>query len=152
MRPGIYERPDSFVPVFEGSRSLDDLMETKLSDAGAVTSLPIEKMSVPHRSVDADNVRAVLAAAELHESCAIAYMMTDKKVVFIAFAIEDERLRDFLKGQSLNTATSFEFIDMSVKEAYDKDWKDKVQSAWIMCARGQVRDRGAIGWSRSRQG
>jgi hypothetical protein len=79
-------------------------------------------------------------------------MMTDKKVVFIAFAIEDERLRDFLKGQSLNTATSFEFIDMSVKEAYDKDWKDKVQSAWIMCARGQVRDRGAIGWSRSRQG
>ena len=71
--PGIYERPDSFVPVFEGARSLDDLMETKLSDAGAVTSLPIEKISVPHRSVDADNVRAVLAAAELHESCSIAY-------------------------------------------------------------------------------
>jgi hypothetical protein len=50
------------------------------------------------------------------------------KVVFIAFAMEDERLRDFLKGQSLNTATPFEFIDMSVKEAYDKDWKEKVRT------------------------
>ena len=28
--------------------------------------------------------------------------MADKKVVFIAFAIEDERQRDFLKGQSLD--------------------------------------------------
>lgn len=54
--------------------------------------------------------------------------MADKKVVFIAFAIEDERLRDFLKGQSLNTATPFEFIDMSVREAYEKDWKDKVRT------------------------
>jgi hypothetical protein len=71
--PGIYERPDPFAPVFEGARSLDDLMETKLSDAGAVTSLTIEKISIPHRSVDADNVRAVLAAAELRESCSIAY-------------------------------------------------------------------------------
>jgi len=26
--------------------------------------------------------------------------MADKKVVFVAFAIEDERQRDFLKGQS----------------------------------------------------
>jgi hypothetical protein len=30
--------------------------------------------------------------------------MADKKVVFIAFAIEDERQRDFLKGQSLHPA------------------------------------------------
>jgi hypothetical protein len=52
--------------------------------------------------------------------------MANKKVVFIAFAIEDERQRDFLKGQSLNTATEFEFIDMSVKEPYDSGWKEKV--------------------------
>jgi len=52
--------------------------------------------------------------------------MTDKKVVFIAFAIEDERQRDFLKGQSLHPRAPFEFIDMSVKQAYDKDWQDKV--------------------------
>lgn len=54
--------------------------------------------------------------------------MADKKVIFIAFAIEDERQRDFLKGQSLNTKSPFEYIDMSVKESYDKDWKDRVRT------------------------
>lgn len=54
--------------------------------------------------------------------------MSDKKVIFIAFAIEDERQRDFLKGQSLNTKSPFEYIDMSVKEPYDKDWKDRVRT------------------------
>jgi len=54
--------------------------------------------------------------------------MADKKVVFIAFAIEDETQRDFLKGQSLNTKSPFEYIDMSVKEAYDKDWKERVRT------------------------
>jgi len=54
--------------------------------------------------------------------------MAEKKVVFVAFAIEDERLRDFLKGQSLNTKTPFEYIDMSVKEAYDTNWKDRVRT------------------------
>ncbi|WP_376690257.1 TIR domain-containing protein [Wenzhouxiangella sp. EGI_FJ10409] len=54
--------------------------------------------------------------------------MSEKKVVFIAFAIDDERQRDFLKGQSLNTKTSFEFIDMSVKEPYDTEWKKRVRT------------------------
>ena len=55
--------------------------------------------------------------------------MTDNnKVVFVAFAIEDERQRDFLKGQSLNTQSPFEYIDMSVKEPYDSDWKDRVRT------------------------
>ncbi len=54
--------------------------------------------------------------------------MADKKVVFIAFAIEDVTQRDLLKGQSLNTKSPFEYIDMSVKEAYDKDWKDRVRT------------------------
>ena len=54
--------------------------------------------------------------------------MADKKVLFIAFAIEDERQRDFLKGQSLHPRKPFEFIDMSVKEPYDKDWKDRVRT------------------------
>jgi hypothetical protein len=51
-----------------------------------------------------------------------------KKVVFIAFAIEDERQRDFLVGQSWNARSPFEFVDMSVKEPYDRDWKDKVRT------------------------
>jgi hypothetical protein len=54
--------------------------------------------------------------------------MADKKVVFIAFAIEDERQRDFLKGQSLNTKSPFEYVDMSVKQPYDNEWKDRVRT------------------------
>ena len=54
--------------------------------------------------------------------------MSAKKVVFVAFAIEDERQRDFLKGQSLKTDSPFEYIDMSVKEAYDSNWQDRVQT------------------------
>lgn len=54
--------------------------------------------------------------------------MADRKVVFIAFAIEDVRIRDMIVGQSLNTETPFEFVDMSVKEAYDEEWKKKVRT------------------------
>jgi len=54
--------------------------------------------------------------------------MADKKIVFIAFAIEDKTQRDFLVGQSLNTKIPFEFVDMSVKEPYDRDWKDRVRT------------------------
>ena len=54
--------------------------------------------------------------------------MAHKKIVFIAFAIEDERQRDFLKGQSLSPRAPYEFIDMSVKEPYDKDWEDRVRT------------------------
>lgn len=50
------------------------------------------------------------------------------KTIFIAFAIEDERKRDFLKGQSLLTNSPFEYVDMSVKQAYDTDWKNKVRT------------------------
>jgi len=54
--------------------------------------------------------------------------MAEQKTVFIAFAIEDERQRDFLKGQSLHPRAPFEFIDMSVKEAYEENWKEKVRT------------------------
>jgi len=54
--------------------------------------------------------------------------MADKKTIFVAFAIEDERIRDLIKGQSLNTETPFEYVDMSVKQAYDEDWKKKVRT------------------------
>lgn len=54
--------------------------------------------------------------------------MTDTKVIFIAFAIEDERQRDFFKGQTLSPNATYEFIDMSVKQAYDSEWKAKVRT------------------------
>lgn len=54
--------------------------------------------------------------------------MADKKVVFVAFAIEDEAQRNLLKGQSLNTKSPFEYVDMGVKEPYDTNWKERVRT------------------------
>ncbi|MDE1550025.1 TIR domain-containing protein [Jeotgalibaca caeni] len=54
--------------------------------------------------------------------------MANKKTIFIAFSMEDKIQRDFLKGQSLNTNSPFEYIDMSVKEAYDTEWKKHVRT------------------------
>lgn len=45
------------------------------------------------------------------------------KRIFISFAIEDEYLRDFLKGQAKNENSPFEFVDMSVKKPWDSQWK-----------------------------
>ncbi|MFN0263746.1 TIR domain-containing protein [Tepidamorphus sp. 3E244] len=50
------------------------------------------------------------------------------KTIFVAFSIEDEKIRDMIKGQSLNTQSDFEYIDMSVKEAYSEEWKKKVRA------------------------
>jgi len=55
-------------------------------------------------------------------------VMADNKVVFVAFAIEDVRIRDMIKGQSLHTNSPFEYVDMSVKEAYDEEWKKRVRT------------------------
>lgn len=54
--------------------------------------------------------------------------VADTRIVFIAFAIEDERQRDFLKGQSLSPRAPYEFVDMSVKQAYDTNWKERVRT------------------------
>lgn len=54
--------------------------------------------------------------------------MADNKVIFVAFAIEDENIRNMIKGQSLRTDSPFEYIDMSVKEAYEEEWKKKVRT------------------------
>jgi hypothetical protein len=54
--------------------------------------------------------------------------MADKKIVFVAFAIEDESQRNLLKGQALNTDCPFEYVDMSVKEPYDNNWKERVKT------------------------
>lgn len=54
--------------------------------------------------------------------------MADTKVVFIAFAIEDEAQRNLFVGQRLHPRSPYEFIDMSVKEPYDANWKDRVRT------------------------
>lgn len=45
------------------------------------------------------------------------------KRVFISFAMEDKKLRDFLVGQSNNDKCPFEFYDMSVKDPWGEKWK-----------------------------
>ena len=54
--------------------------------------------------------------------------MADKKTIFVAFAMDDKACRDMLKGQSLHTDSPFEYVDMSVKEPYDSEWKERVRT------------------------
>lgn len=54
--------------------------------------------------------------------------MKPEKIIFIAFAIEDESQRNLFTGQSVHPKTPFEFIDMSVREAYETGWKEKVRT------------------------
>ncbi len=54
--------------------------------------------------------------------------MADKKVIFVAFSMKDVKQRDLLRGQSLNTNSPFEYVDMSVKEPYDTGWKARVRT------------------------
>jgi hypothetical protein len=46
-----------------------------------------------------------------------------KKRVFISFAVEDSKFRDFIVGQARNEKSPFEFVDMSVKKPWDNAWK-----------------------------
>lgn len=45
------------------------------------------------------------------------------KRIFTSFAIEDKNLRDLLIGQARNENSPFEFVDMSVKQPWDSQWK-----------------------------
>ncbi|MBW2632338.1 MAG: hypothetical protein JRC90_11400 [Deltaproteobacteria bacterium] len=54
--------------------------------------------------------------------------MAKKFRVFISFAIEDANLRSFLVGQGRNKKTPFSFVDMSVKESWDSEWKTKCRT------------------------
>ena len=50
------------------------------------------------------------------------------KTVFIAFAKEDEGIRNLFTGQRVHPKTPFEFTDMSVKEPYSSDWQARVRT------------------------
>lgn len=54
--------------------------------------------------------------------------MSDAKVVFIAFAKKDEGIRNLFTGQRVHPDSPFEFTDMSVKDPYDKEWKERVRT------------------------
>lgn len=55
------------------------------------------------------------------------------KRVFISFAIEDANAKDFLVGQAKNEKTPFEFVDMSVKEAWNDSWKTRCRTKIKSC-------------------
>lgn len=57
-----------------------------------------------------------------------------KKKIFVSFAIEDKKYRDFLVAQAKNERTPFSFVDMSVKEPWEqKVWKDKCRAKIQKC-------------------
>jgi hypothetical protein len=56
-----------------------------------------------------------------------------KKKVFISFAIEDQKYRDFLVAQARNWRSPFSFTDMSVKEPWD-------EAVWKRRCREKIRD------------
>jgi|PersoiStandDraft_1058852.scaffolds.fasta_scaffold22751_2 hypothetical protein len=48
--------------------------------------------------------------------------------IFVSFAAEDKSYRDLLVGQAANERSPFSFVDMSVKEPWDEQWKTKCRS------------------------
>jgi hypothetical protein len=58
----------------------------------------------------------------------------ERRKVFISFAIEDKRYRDFLVSQAKNERTPFDFIDMSVKKPWDEnEWKRECRKKIKKC-------------------
>lgn len=56
-----------------------------------------------------------------------SWNMADK-TIFIAFAKEDENIRTLFTGQRINARSPFSFVDMSVKEPYATEWKERVRT------------------------
>ena len=56
-----------------------------------------------------------------------------KKRIFISFAKEDIRYRDFFVGQKQMKDTPFDFIDLSVKEPWDEKWKTNCRGRICGC-------------------
>jgi hypothetical protein len=55
------------------------------------------------------------------------------KRVFISFPEQDSNLRDLLVGQSKNTNSPFDFIDMSVHRPWDSAWKTNCREKIKSC-------------------
>jgi len=54
--------------------------------------------------------------------------MASKYRIFISFAIEDKWARDYLVGQAKNDNSPFAFVDMSVKQPWDSQWKSNCRT------------------------
>ncbi len=57
-----------------------------------------------------------------------------RRRIFISFAIEDERYRNFLVDQARRDRSPFDFIDMSVKQPWNEwEWKKKCRDRIAQC-------------------
>jgi predicted DNA-binding transcriptional regulator YafY len=61
------------VPVFDVPGSLDDLWLSRLPDGRPDASFSMELLRAPEHRIAPDDVRALLAATELRESCRLKY-------------------------------------------------------------------------------
>lgn len=59
--------------------------------------------------------------------------MAARKRIFVSFAVEDQRYRDLLKGQSLKTDSPFEYLDYSVKQPWSASWKTRCRERIRTC-------------------
>ena len=56
------------------------------------------------------------------------------KRIYISFAVEDSKYRDYLVQQARNEKSPFEFIDMSVKRPWkEHEWKKKCRTKIKKC-------------------
>ena len=53
--------------------------------------------------------------------------------VFVSFAAEDVRYRNFLTAQCLNSECPFDFEDMSLQEPFDDKWKTRCRKKIASC-------------------
>jgi nucleoside 2-deoxyribosyltransferase len=54
--------------------------------------------------------------------------MAGKKIVFVAFAGEDEPSRVLFLERKIRSEAPFEFADMAVKEPFDADWQERTRA------------------------
>lgn len=57
-----------------------------------------------------------------------------RKRIFISFAIEDHITLRLFCGQAKNTRVPYEFVDMSVKQPWDTDWRAKCKARINSCS------------------
>lgn len=61
-------------------------------------------------------------------------VQVEKKRIFISFAIEDEKYRDFLVKQAKLDKSPFTFTDMSVKQPWSEaEWKKRCRTKIKRC-------------------
>lgn len=54
--------------------------------------------------------------------------MAKAKIVFLAFAKEDEQPKNLFLGQRKLAGVPYDWTDMSVKEPYKSEWKERVRT------------------------